>query len=1020
MSEKHATKAQLLAENAELRARLEKADLTLHEFRSGEADALFVEGLGGAQLFSLKGADQAYRMLVEQMREGALTLTTEGVIRYANLSFAWLLKTPLQKVIGSTVRTWIAPGSQPVLQSLLQKGAGEERHGEISLVASDGTAVPVYLSVSNLLIDGIPDAYCLVATDLTEHQRSEAIAASEKVSQALLSAANQSREELLRLIEEKTRAQQSLQISESKYKRLVENSPDIVYALSAKRGGIYFSSRVDSVLGYSVKHLYTNPCLWSESIHEEDRAAVAKAVEELRTGAPFDIEYRIKNAQGDWRWLNDRSMGSREESGDLIIEGLAMDITESKRTKLDLIWRTAFFEALVRTSVDGILVVDNQGKKILQNQRFTELLKIPEEISENLDDATQLQFVTNQVIDTQQFVDKVRYLTEHEEETSQDEVALKDGTTLERYSAPVLDGDGHFFGRIWSFHDITKRKAAEVKLLHLSQAVEQSLDSIVITNLEAKIEYVNEAFVRNTGYSRQEAIGQDSRILQSGFTAKETYASLWKAMTEGQPWRGELHNKRKDGSQYTELAAISPIHQPDGVITHYVAVKSDITEKKAAEEEINQLAFYDVLTKLPNRRLLLDRLQQALASSSRTQCNGALLLVNLDNFKTINDTLGHDMGDLLLQEVAQRLMRCIREGDTVARTGGDEFKVILENLSNNLPEAANAAKIFGEKILAALNQPYQLSNNMYLSTSSIGVTMFGNQKMAVGGLLTQVELAMYQSKAAGRNTMRFFDPEMQAVVTTRAVLEADIREAIVKEQFVLHYQAQMTGDGQLTGAEVLIRWQHPERGMVSPAEFIPLAEDTGLILPIGQWALETACTQLTIWAQKPAFVHLTLAVNVSARQFHQKDFVQEVLETLERTGAKPERLKLELTEGMLIEDVEAVIAKMTYLKGKGVSFSLDDFGTGFSSLAYLKRLPLDQLKIDQGFVRDILLDPNDAAIAKTVIALADSLGLAVIAEGVETVDQRDVLAEMGCHNYQGYLFSRPLPLQAFEAFVNRI
>ena len=590
---------------------------------------------------------------------------------------------------------------------------------------------------------------------------------------------------------------------------------------------------------------------------------------------------------------------------------------------------------------------------------------------------------------------------------------------LRTSKVPLHDETNDVIGVLGIYEDITERKAAEVQLRKLSQAVEQSSESIVITNLEAKIEYVNEAFVRNTGYSREEAIGQNPRVLQSGSTPKETYAALWKAVTEGQSWSGEFNNKRKDGSQFTELAVISPIRQHDGLMTHYVAVKSDITDRKAAEDKIYTLAFYDALTKLPNRRLLLDRLQHALASSSRTQRNGALLLIDLDNFKTINDTLGHDIGDLLLQQVTQRLISCIREGDTVARPGGDEFLMILEDLNENPQDAAAQAKMVGEKILAALNQPYQLANYSHVSTPSIGVTLFGNQKVAVDELLTQAELAMYQSKAAGRNTLRFFDPKMQAVVTTRAMLEADMREAILKEQFVLYYQAQVTGAGQLTGAEVLLRWKHPGRGMVSPAEFIPMAEDTGLILPIGHWVLETACTQLAIWANQPAFAYLKVAVNVSARQLHQNDFVEQVLETIQRTGAKPERLKLELTESMLVDDVEAIIGKMTALKTNGVGFSLDDFGTGFSSLAYLKRLPLDQLKIDQGFVQDILVDPNDAAIAKMVVALAESMNLAVIAEGVETVGQRDLLAEMGCHNYQGYLFSRPLPLEEFEAFVNR-
>jgi diguanylate cyclase (GGDEF)-like protein len=408
-----------------------------------------------------------------------------------------------------------------------------------------------------------------------------------------------------------------------------------------------------------------------------------------------------------------------------------------------------------------------------------------------------------------------------------------------------------------------------------------------------------------------------------------------------------------------------------------------------------------------------------MASSTRTEKYGALLFIDLDNFKTLNDTLGHDIGDLLLQQVAGRLSACIREGDTVARLGGDEFVVMLEDLSHSAVEAATQAETVGEKIMLVLNETYQLDSYSHHSTPSIGVTLFVDQQGTLDELLKRADLAMYQAKAAGRNTLRFFEPEMQAVVTTRAALEAGLREAVLKEQFLLHYQAQVDGAGRMTGVEALLRWQHPERGLVSPGEFIPLAEDTGLILPMGHWVMQTACTQLALWATRPEMAKLTMAVNVSARQFHRPDFVAQVLAVLDATGADPRRLKLELTESLLVDDVEGVISKMAALKARGVSFSLDDFGTGYSSLSYLKRLPLDQLKIDQSFVRDILTDSNDAAIARTIVALAESMGIAVIAEGVETEQQRIFIAGQGCHAYQGYLCSRPLPLDAFEVFARR-
>ena len=455
----------------------------------------------------------------------------------------------------------------------------------------------------------------------------------------------------------------------------------------------------------------------------------------------------------------------------------------------------------------------------------------------------------------------------------------------------------------------------------------------------------------------------------------------------------------------------------DGQIVGRVWSFRDVTEREQAHAEIHRLAFHDALTMLPNRRLLTDRLQQALPYSARSGHRGAVLLIDLDNFKTLNDTLGHDKGDLLLQQVAQRLVGCVRESDTVARLGGDEFVVMLEGLSLHAGEAATQAETVGRKILATLSQPYLLADCQNRSTPSIGMTLFFGHQTSIDELLKQADLAMYQSKTAGRNTLCFFDPAMQSMVADRAALELDLREAVRHQQFTLYYQPQVIGDGRLTGAEALLRWQHPQRSLVSPAEFIPLAEETGLILPLGLWVLETACSQLATWATQPATAQLFLAVNVSANQLHQADFVEQVLEVLSKTGANPKRLKLELTESLLVSDVESTIAKMSALKAHGVGFSLDDFGTGYSSLSYLKRLPLDQLKIDQGFVKHILIDPNDAAIAKMVIALADSLGLTVIAEGVEIEAQRDFLARLGCHAYQGYLFGRPVPL---EEFMNRV
>ena len=453
----------------------------------------------------------------------------------------------------------------------------------------------------------------------------------------------------------------------------------------------------------------------------------------------------------------------------------------------------------------------------------------------------------------------------------------------------------------------------------------------------------------------------------------------------------------------------------DGTAARMIGVSRDINERKSAQMAIQRMAFYDELTDLPNRRFLVDHLGRALAAGRRHHCHSALLFIDLDKFKLINDTLGHAQGDLLLQQVAERLASCVREVDVLARLGGDEFVVLIEHLDADPALAARDAAIAAEKIRLKLNQRYHIKQLDYDLTSSIGLTLFGGDlELGAEEILQRADIAMFQAKGAGRNTIRFFDPDMNARVLARNRLESEMRSAISCKQFVLHYQPQVDQDWHLRGAEALVRWHHPQRGVIHPAEFIPLAEETGLILPLGLWILENACVQLARWETVRHLNPLTVAVNVSARQFRQASFVDDVLAILRRTGARSTRLKLELTEGLLLENIDDTIGKMTELREIGVTFSLDDFGTGYSSLSYLKQLPLAQLKIDQSFVKDVLLNPNDAAIARMVIALAGNFGLEVIAEGVETREQRDFLAQQGCHYYQGYLFGHPIPFDQFE------
>jgi diguanylate cyclase (GGDEF)-like protein len=480
----------------------------------------------------------------------------------------------------------------------------------------------------------------------------------------------------------------------------------------------------------------------------------------------------------------------------------------------------------------------------------------------------------------------------------------------------------------------------------------------------------------------------------------------------------EVQGLRHDGSVFPMTLSVSSVTR--GGQTTFIGLVRDQSEHQQDLEEIRRLAFYDVLTGLPNRRLLMDRLQQALRTSGRTGQHGVLMFLDLDHFKQLNDTLGHDVGDELLQQVATRLRACVREGDSVARLGGDDFVVLLEALSTHALEAATQGEYIAIKILETLCQPYQLKNHSYTITPSVGIVDFLKEHQTLEDLMKMADVAMYQAKSAGRNTICFFDPAMQAAAAAHTALEKDLREGVANHEFVLYYQIQIDGAGSPTGAEALVRWHHIARGMVLPAHFIPLAEETGLILPLGQWVLETACAQLVQWAQSPATAHWTMAVNVSASQFAQSSFVASVNTALEKTGANPRLLKLELTESMLVADVDAIIVKMNALKQRGVGFSLDDFGTGYSSLTYLKRLPLAQLKIDQSFVRDVLTDPSDAVIARTILALGHSLGLKVIAEGVETAEQHQFLAGLGCDAFQGYYFGRPVVADKLLENVSQI
>jgi diguanylate cyclase (GGDEF)-like protein/PAS domain S-box-containing protein len=601
----------------------------------------------------------------------------------------------------------------------------------------------------------------------------------------------------------------------------------------------------------------------------------------------------------------------------------------------------------------------------------------------------------------------------------------------------ILDEDGSVSRRVALFTDISERKKAEADL-RVAAAAFESQEGMMVCDANGRILRVNQAFSKISGYTAEEVVGLNPRHFQSGRHEPSFYADMWARIQATGGWQGEVWDRRKNGDLYPVWLTVTAVRGADAQVTHYVGTFADMTERKAAAEQIEHLAFYDHLTELPNRRLMHDRLERALINANRRQRPGAVMMIDLDNFKTLNDTLGHAVGDLLLVAAAGRLLQQVRSGDTVARLGGDEFVVILEDLEPG-DAALSQARTVAEKLRDSLGAPYLLrldpaSNGQqatdadgsvdppvwrHVCSSSIGIAVFSDHAVSADELVKRADTAMYQAKAAGRNTLRFFDPTMQSSVKARAALEADLRQALDRQELVLFYQPQVNERGQVVGAEALVRWQHPVRGLVPPADFIALAEDTGLIVPLGLWVLQSACHQLGQWQGRAETRHLSVAVNVSAKQFGAPHFSATVRHALAQSNAPAHRLKLELTESLLLENAADTVAKMRELQAEGVCFTLDDFGTGYSSLSYLKHLPLAQIKLDQSFVRDLTTDATDRAIAKTVLTLGESLGMAVVAEGVETEAQHLALMALGCRLYQGYHFGRPVPLASFETALTR-
>jgi diguanylate cyclase (GGDEF)-like protein/PAS domain S-box-containing protein len=987
---------------------------------------------------------------------------------------------------------------------------------------------------------------------------------------------------------------------------LLQNAAAAGFVLDADHRVLVWNRACEKLTGIRAEDVLGTDSHW-RAFYDRRRScladfAVAGKTDEL---SAFYADFRPSGLLPDgleaegWHTFNGRSRyivfnaaPIRNGDGEIIaaIQTLE-DITARKTAEENLEHSLSLLQATLESTADAILVLDLEGKIVSYNRHFPGIWPLSEEVLAAGNGRRALSSFLRQLKEPAVFSDRIRDLHVHIDEESRDTLILRDGRTFELFSRPQHLA-GKVVGRVWSFRDITRQQQAFHQLRKLSQAVEQSPNAVVVTDIHGAIEYVNPRFTEITGYPAKEAIGQNPRILKGGDTPEEYYRTLWETITAGKEWRGEFRNRRKDGETFWENALVSPVKAADGTITNFIAVKEDITEKKLAaqqqmltsqvlsllalpndrtdkireilllirnytgiesvgirlrengdfpfyqavgfsdafiraegrlrkgeeelgkclcgnvllglngsegsrftekgsfwtgrlqgegspcsrghcegegfrsmaliplrageeivgllqlgdgaegkvtpalvrfleslaasigivferrqteerlvekEERLHFMTNYDPVTGLPNRLLLMDRLRHVLAHAQRSGHKAAFLLVDLDRFKTVNDSLGHAVGDRILKEIAGRLSGFVREADTLARFGGDEFAIVLEEL-----EDVKAAVPMAQKILQELARRIDSEGTPLFLTASVGISIYPTDAEEMESLVKFAEIAMYRAKESGRNSFQFFRPEMNARNNELLLLENSLHQAVEQEQFVLFYQPKVDlKTGAVTGVEALVRWRHPELGMVSPGDFIPLAEETGLIVPIGRWVLETACSQARDWVEKGR-PPVSMAVNISGRQFNQPRFVEMVEGILAETGLNPDLLELEITESVLMENIEKTKRILADIKMLGIRLAIDDFGTGYSSLGYLKRFPIDTLKIDRSFIREVTTDANDRAITNAVIALADTMNLEVVAEGIETAEQLRFLQESGCRLGQGFLFSRPRPAEEVE------
>ncbi|UCH52709.1 MAG: EAL domain-containing protein, partial [Pseudomonadota bacterium] len=759
-----------------------------------------------------------------------------------------------------------------------------------------------------------------------------------------------------------------------------------------------------------------NVDIWAvieRSVHPDDKALVKESIASAATkGVSMPIEYRLVWPDGSEHIVWGEGELLHDEAGRPVrMYGVLQDITERRRAEQSLNESQRFAARIAAASPALIYVFDllKQHTVYINRPLAESLGYTPDEVEAFGDDALVKLLHPRNRAEMPKLL--AHWDTAKDGEVHQTEYRLRhrDGTWhwfLGHDSVFARDAAGRVQQILGTAQDITTRKQVEDTMRKLSSAVAQTADSVMITDRRGIIEYVNGAYERTTGFRHEEVVGRRPNLVKSGRHDPEFYEELWQTILGGQVFSEVFINRRKDGSLYYEEKTITPLKNERGVITHFISTGKDITERMQVQEQLQYLAHHDDLTRLPNRVLLLDRLKQALIRGHFHNRILAVLFLDLDHFKNINDTLGHNVGDKFLEVLAKRLVNCVREGDTVARLGGDEFAILLEDIAQ-----VEDISMVARKILDSFATPFEIDGHELFITTSIGVSLFPNDGHDGHSLLKNADTAMYKAKELGRNNFQFYSVDMSARAFERLMLETHLRHALTREQFVLYYQPQVDiASGRIIGVEALIRWRHPEFGLLAPPQFIALAEDTGLIVPIGDWAASTACRQASAW-RAAGLGDIRVAVNLSARQFTEADFVERMRAIIESGGSDGQSLELEFTEGAIMKNAPHTIEKLRSLSELGVRFAIDDFGTGYSSLSYLSRFPIHTLKIDKSFIRNALTDRSDAEIVKTIIAMAHTLELTVIAEGVEERTQLDFLRALGCDAMQGNYFSRPLPAE---------